>query len=400
MGGRGAISHETTLRLWVQAGGRCEYEGCNQYLLEDDLTTFPLNLADRAHIVGATDADGSPRGDDQLPLAARGGVENLMLLCRGHHRMIDRLVGEHPVPDLRRMKRKHEDRIRLLTGFDEDAASVVVRMVGGIRGAPVEVPRDVVLAAVLADGRFPRFPLAMAGEDIEIDLRGLPAEGDMEYWASGERIIAAQAARIRDARQSIRHLSVFALARIPLLVALGFHLDDKILTTVYGRRRGGTGDGGWGFDAEARPLDFTARHLGGPTRGDRVAVAVSVTAPIGADVLAADGTSAVYEIAPDGAEHGRDLLAARTSLQRFADAYHNLLGRIEADHSTCATIDLYAAVPAAGAVQLGRGVMRDAQPALRIHDRGDDGRFSVALTLGGGGSASCLRDPARGCTAS
>src|SRR5215216_2660620 len=217
MAGRGAISEETTLRLWVRAGGRCEYHGCNEYLPEDKLTTFTLNLAERAHIVGATDAPRSPRGDDLLPLAQRDEAENLMLLCRRHHRMIDRLVVEHTVEGLRRMKREHEDRIRLLTGLQEDAATVVVRAIGGIRDAPVEVPCEAVLAAVRADGRFPRFPLALAGEDVEIDLRGLPEEGDPEYWATGERIIAVQSARIRDARQAIRHLSVFALTRIPLL---------------------------------------------------------------------------------------------------------------------------------------------------------------------------------------
>ena len=382
MSGRGTISDTATLRLWVQAGGRCEYHACNRYLLEDDLTTYTLNLAERAHIVGATDAPGSPRGDDPLPLSDRNEVDNLMLLCRDHHRVIDRLLREHGVEGLHRMKRGHEDRIRLLTGLHENAATVVVRAIGGIRDAPVDIPRQAVLATVVADGRFPRFPLAMAGEDLEIDLRVLPAEGDADYWEAGQRIIAAQTARIRDAQQPIHHLSVFALTRIPLLVALGFHLDDKIPTTVHGRRRDGTGDGGWGFDPDAQPVEFDVRHIAGAASGPRVALAVSVTAPIGDDVVAAAGRCAVYELAPDGVPYGRDLLAARASLDHFADAYHRLLGRIEADHGGCEAIDLYAAVPVTGAVQLGRGLMRDAQPALRVHDRDRDGRWVLALTLG------------------
>jgi hypothetical protein len=109
---------------------------------------------------------------------------------------------------------------------------------------------------------------------------------------------------------------------------------------------------------------------------------VSITAPIGDDVSAAAGDGfAVYEIAPRGVPQGRELLPARTSLDRFADAYHHLLGRIEADHAECEVIDLYAAVPAPGAVQLGRGIMRDAQPMLRVHDRDVGGRWAVALTL-------------------
>jgi hypothetical protein len=107
-----------------------------------------------------------------------------------------------------------------------------------------------------------------------------------------------------------------------------------------------------------------------------------VTASIGTAVVDCSAGAAVYEIAPTGVAHGRDLLGSLESLDNFADTYHQLLARIEADHSDCEVIDLYAAVPAPSAVQLGRGLMRDAQPALRVHDRDRDGQFRVAITLG------------------
>lgn len=66
---RGSITADTTLRLSVAAGGRCEY--CNTYLLEDDFSGYSVNLGERAHIVGATDAPRSPRGDADLPPAER-----------------------------------------------------------------------------------------------------------------------------------------------------------------------------------------------------------------------------------------------------------------------------------------------------------------------------------------
>jgi hypothetical protein len=383
MSGRESISDASTLRLWVAAGGRCEYHGCNRYLLADGLTGYELNLAERAHIVGSTDATGSPRGDDPLPLPERSGFTNLVLLCRDHHRLIDRLIAEHGVEGLRRMKREHEERIRALTELTQDAGTVVLRMIGSIRGAPVEVPPDAVLPAVIADGRYPRFPLALAGEDVEVDLRALPEEDDERYWQTGERIIAAQAARVRDAQQAIGHISVFALARIPFLVALGFHLDDKIPVTTYSRRRDGTGDGAWGFDPDALPSGFEVQRRSGPSGGAHVALAVSVTGAIGGDASAHAGKhTAVYELSPVDAPHGRDLLAARGSIGNFAGAYHRFLAHVEAEHPDCDTIDLYAAVPAAGAVHLGRGLMRDVQPRLRVYDRSSGGQFSEALSLG------------------
>lgn len=383
MSGRESISEASTLWLWVAAGGRCEYHGCNRYLLADELTGYELNLAERAHIVGATVAAGSPRGDDPLPLPERGDPANLMLLCRDHHRLIDRLIAEHGVEGLRKMKREHEERIHLLTGLAQDAGTVVVRMIGSIRGAPVEVPPEAVLPAVIADGRYPRFPLALADEDVEIDLRALPEEDNERYWQTGERIIAAQAARIRDAQQAIGHIFVFALARIPFLVALGFHLDDKIPVTIYSRMRDGVGDGAWGFAPDARPSSFEVQRRSGPSGDEHVALAVSVTGAIGEDASAHAGEHvAVYELSPVDAPHGRDLLAARGSLGHFAGTYHRFLAHVEAEHPDCETIDLYAAVPAAGAVHLGRGLMRDAQPRLRVYDRSSDGQFCEALSLG------------------
>jgi hypothetical protein len=377
---RGSINRDETLRLWVLAGGRCEY--CNAYLLEDEFSGYTLNLSERAHIVGATKATRSPRGDANLPLSEREHAANLMLLCRAHHRLIDRLITEHTVEGLRLMKREHEDRIRLLTGLTDNVETVVVRVIGGIRGAPVEIPADTILAAVRGDGRFPRYRLALAGEDVEIDLRRLPDEGDATYWTAGARIIEERVSRIRETQQSIHHISVFALARIPLLVALGFHLDDKIPTTVYQRRRDGSGDQGWGFDSHAEPVTFqTERISSHPDEPSRVGLAVSLTAPIGCDVVAAASNASVYEITPLATAPSRDVMTARASLDAFAATYHRFLGIVERDHPDCAQIEIFPAAPASAAVELGRGIMRDAQPDLVIYDRQIDGTFQPALTL-------------------
>lgn len=379
---RGSISNDETLRLWVMAGGRCEY--CNTNLLEDEFSAYTLNLSERAHIVGATTAARSPRGDAALPLSEREHAANLMLLCRAHHRLIDRLVAEHTVDGLRRMKREHEDRVRLLTSLTDDVETVVVRVIGGIRGAPVEIPADTVLTAVRGDGRFPRYRLAMAGEDVEIDLRGLAGEGDAAYWTAGARIIEQKVSRIRDTQQSIHHISVFALARIPLLVALGFHLDDKIPTTIYQRRRDGAGDQGWGFDPGAEPVTFRTEQISNCDHSrERVALAVSLTAPIGHDVVAATPNASVYEITPFATAPSRDVMTAQASLDAFADTYHQFLGIVERDHPQCVEIEIFPAAPASAAIELGRGIMRGAQSGLVVYDRQMDGTFQPALTLRG-----------------
>jgi hypothetical protein len=46
-----AIPALTKIHLFVRAGGRCEFDGCNKYLLEHSLTLTEGNFAQLAHIV-------------------------------------------------------------------------------------------------------------------------------------------------------------------------------------------------------------------------------------------------------------------------------------------------------------------------------------------------------------
>lgn len=206
--------------------------------------------------------------------------------------------------------------------------------------------------------------------------------GEAGYWSTGRRIIEQAAARIRDAQQPIAHVSVFAIARIPFLVALGFDLDNKIPVTIHQRRRDGTGDGGWLPDSDARAITFGAQRLSGAPGSSRVALAVSLTASIGEAVTATiDADATVHEIAPVGVECDRDVLGARASIENFAETYHCFLEMVEREHPNCSQIEIFSACPASAAVALGRGVMRDTQPALLVYDRATDGSFKRTFEL-------------------
>src|SRR5438132_13654896 len=84
---RPAISPKVQLRLWLLAAGRCEFYGCNEPLWVDSLTLHETNYSNIAHIVSWT-KDG-PRGDDPMPFGERNNIENLMLACTKHHKLID-----------------------------------------------------------------------------------------------------------------------------------------------------------------------------------------------------------------------------------------------------------------------------------------------------------------------
>ncbi len=113
--------------LWARSAGRCAYDGCNVPLIGDLISgAEDKNFGFVAHIVAETST--GPRGDAvRSPLLAND-VDNLMLLCHRHHKLIDvDAVDEHPEHRLREMKAAHEARIDIVSGITSDRASHVIR---------------------------------------------------------------------------------------------------------------------------------------------------------------------------------------------------------------------------------------------------------------------------------
>lgn len=378
-----AVPAREAMRVWITAGGRCSM--CNRFLVVDEYTGQPVFIGQLAHIVGWTTAPGSPRGDDSLPAEDRNTADNLMLLCYDQHRVIDNrsLWDTYNADTLRRIKHAHEHRIKRLTELQPEHRSVVLRVVGTLHGRAVELSAAAVAATLLADGRYPDY--ALQGVDPhEIDLRRLAREeaGDDAYWSSAWNLIQDLVTQLKAHvdRENIRHLSVFAIARVPLLIALGTLLDDTVSTVIYPRRRD-AGEG-WGFTPEAADIDFEHRRLLAGTDRHRVAVLFSISGTVDRERLPAtiDESTNVYELRPTGVTPHPDLIRTPGSVDQFTRAWRRLLAELEELHPGLSTIDVFAAVPITAAVSIGRALMRAVHPRLRIYDRGtNDPAYRFAL---------------------
>jgi len=366
---RPAIQSSEKIKLWVRSGGRCAI--CKKYLLD---LNYDANIGEIAHIVGWIDTKNSPRGKSDLPLKARNCADNLILLCAEHHKIVDtkEALLEFTVERLMLHKKEHESRIHHLTGLHTDSDSVVIRMMGKIRGGSVEVSQENAREVIYqSDKRTARFIDSFDKQSWEIDLSRLsdPEESWEEYWSLGKTIIDNEIRIIEQGinKGNIRHLSVFALARIPLLIYLGYKLDDKTPTSIYQKHRGENESWMWSDIADEVSFKVTTVKT---SAYSNVTLILNLSGSIDLSKLPLDISSDVntYIIEPSNSIPNRDILRNRKSYENFVQTYHNFLSQIEIKHKSCSTIHLFPAVPISAAIACGRGVMKDAHPSITIYD--------------------------------
>lgn len=380
------IPDSERLKLWVRSGGRCQI--CRRSLLEGQLAYRELTFGQAAHIVGQKASERSPRGlDEDLTDEQRDNADNLMLICDDEHSEIDKWGSRDAftVEFLRELKRKHEDRVFLATSFGEHNRTTPLRMVGWLRGSPVDVGREAVATAVMGGaGRMPRFDLSTRNM-LEIDLRALPGEEgpSPEYYAAAcraiDRVINTKVAEAV-ATEDIVHLSVFAFARLPLLVYLGAQLGDLVPVDVYQKHRS-TEDWRW------PDLEATAAFgvtVPDPEPGSTEAVLViNVSGTIHPDELPAGVRDLPsFELGVDGLAHP-DVLTGPRALAAFSDACRNMLAELERrGHKHVRLLHVFAAIPLSSAVELGRIFARDVHPAIQLYDRTPNDGYVRAIQVG------------------
>ena len=203
------VPEVTKIELCARTAGRCEFAGCNKYVFEHHLTRRPGNFGQLAHIVAFS--DNGPRAGAASGTAAVHSISNLMLLCPTCHKHVDDNEELFPVELLKAWKKSHESRIELVTGLGPDMQTAIVQLKANIGGQPVGIPAPHVYEAVA-----PRYPRDTIG--FVIDLTSLNAE-DASFYTSAQQLMERRIEMLFAPGmepQETRHISLFALVRIPL----------------------------------------------------------------------------------------------------------------------------------------------------------------------------------------
>ena len=349
-------------------------------------TQEAVYLGERAHIAGRSSSSRSPRGEHDLDVALRDQPDNLLLACRTCHGEIDTPpnLDAFTVEKLRELKQRHESRIAQVLAVPPGRDTAVLRMHGTIGDSNVAIDRSAAATAVLAHGRCARFLLSHDPTGIEIDLRMQPSPsiGHREYYDSCRRVIDnAFSRRIGPAVAdgSIQHLSVFALARWPLLVHLGALLGDKLEADIYQRHRA-TDSWAWPVDPADSRFSFEVVCEGEAARDAALVLSMSAAVHMREVPKDLEGCR-LYRVAPAGhhSPHA-DVVDSPAALKSAETALRAVLADIEQFHKTARHLHVLGAAPLSVFVALGRVANREIHPPLILHDR-VNGRYRPVMEV-------------------
>ncbi|GGH27379.1 HNH endonuclease [Sphingobacterium alkalisoli] len=101
-----AISDKTRKFLWAKSGNRCAI--CKAELITSTVSFDEFNLGEECHIISS-----KPTGPRHIPsLEEYDNYENLLLLCKNHHKEIDELTDTYTEELLRYIKTNHENWVK------------------------------------------------------------------------------------------------------------------------------------------------------------------------------------------------------------------------------------------------------------------------------------------------
>ncbi|MFB9991942.1 SAVED domain-containing protein [Deinococcus oregonensis] len=366
--------------LWGRAAGRCEFKDCNILLYEDSLTGQRHNAATIAHIVAAK-ADG-PRGDPvRSPLLVKA-IENLMLTCKLHGSLIDNheYVDQFEEAVLLDYKRKHEQRIKEATAALDDQRTALLVLQGRIGTKLSRINLAEVRKAI-----HPRWP--GSDEETTIDLNDLiVGEDRASYWeAASEQIKDEIKSLLKKLKGKSAHVSVFALAPVPLLTLLGFQLGSRVDADLFQCHRDKPQDP-WCW-AEGEPLSEDKFELFEPETVDAELTDIALVVSVSRKILPSLVNSTLnipharFEIRARST--GTDFLKYRSQLTLFAAEHRLVMKMIGEQFPKVRRVHLFQASPIPLAIEAGRNLIEKADPEIIVYELNGD-TYLPALTLNAG----------------
>ena len=374
--GRNKAPSENTVRILCgKAAGMCEFEGCNKRLFYDGVTLSKFNNAYVAHIV-ASSAKG-PRGDKVKSPQLSDKLENLMLMCADHHKLIDiPSTGprDYPVERLTEMKRAHEEKVEMLCNLFNVPKTEIVCFTSPVNGVTaVNIDYDLAAKAVLPNKQ----PASSYG--VNINVKSVYTYSSKEYWDDCFRQLNHYFNMYMNnpiIQNGKADFSVFPIAPIPLIVKLGELIGDKLPCDIYQKTRFPET---WEWQSQNLTNNFTVNVSKTDIANRMIALNISLTDDINNDRIYAVGEyEAIYKIKADIT--GVDCIKSVDDLSAFWHTYQEVVNEILNVFGSECQIHLFSAMPVSAAFEVGRRFMLNTYPCITIFD--ENNGFIETLKIG------------------
>lgn len=354
-----SIDIMTKVKLFVAAGGRCEFQGCADNLLRHHVTGRRINLAEIAHIVGFK--KNAARGNYERP-ADIHDLTNLMLLCPKCHKVVDTHPADYPVEKLREFKNNHEKIIQnAVTQLEQlKQETTVICFTAQIHSKDSRITDQQIIEAI------PPYTYRDTKAGF-IDLNDLDLNEREDYRSASRTINSRIKQLLNQTLPKPSHLSIFGLAPIPLLISLGASVSDTI---PYKIQRHDRQKDSWGWDHVSEHPSFSHRLVSEGNSKDLVALIVSISGQVNIHELpnSVQKDFWIYELCFSSGIPSNTRLKAYEDLIIFGKAYDKLRRIILRDHPSSKTLYLFPAVPPSIAILLGISLMPKVDPTLKIYD--------------------------------
>jgi hypothetical protein len=361
--------------VWTQAAGHCEL--CGTDLMYDYRAGKPMNWGEVAHILPASPK--GPRGqsdhDEAKAASLTNDPANLMLLCPGCHDKIDRDADGYPESDLSGLHQAYLERVRLAATTPDGGRAIPVIVQSQHFATNNDIPVRDLLVAMSSEG------LTAFDHPIKITFPAPSHRGrDAHYWQSIkdniQHELEQQLKRRGGAYGDVPALALVGVADIPALIMLGQSLGDRSKRLLFSFNR--EHQLRWP-DQSAEPPEFVFTP---PVDGEGpLALVLSISAEVPArDVEEALPGARIAELSIPVPSYA--MVQNRRVIHAFRDALQTHLSRLEA--MTANTIHVFAAIPAALAIEFGALLTTQHQHAYLIFDRDKENqnRFTPTLQLG------------------
>ncbi len=365
-------SQNTIMQLCARSAGRCQFDGCNKNLFVEGLTLKRGYFGEIAHNVASS--AGGPRGDGAKSSILSDDVDNLLLLCHEHHKLVDDNPEEYTEARLRDMKRKHEMMIARHCELIWKESSEVVRLVSPIKGTH----NATINPQQTTEAIIPKFrPASERG--ITIRIEPLCGYYSPEYWEQADSELTSRVGLLFDSilkDNPNQHFSVFPLGPIPLIAKLGYLIGDKIRCDVYQKFR--TPDTWkWITEYQTNVFSVTKNTI---REGNRVALILSLTDTINENrVTAVFNADTIYAISAE--QTGVFCLQSLADLTEFWKAYQAVCNEITNSNPGVTEIAVFPAVPVSAAFSLGYRYMPGVYPKMTIYE--ENNGFIETISFGG-----------------